>query len=167
MLAQDGRHPPPVATHRPRTSRLRPYGAPWRGRLAPPSPPSRPPDPGRPTTSLNLRRPLEAPWKLNINNDPGALLLPPAIALELGIPLAFKLGRRLSLQNKLGIDNSWYTLTRRRRERAGKQVVAELVTLTQSIKTPTATLGVRAVHRLQNFGLYANAKQLHPLVRGV
>jgi len=111
--------------------------------------------------------PLEAPWKLNINNDPGALLLPPAIALELGIPLAFKLGRRLSLQNKLGIDNSWYTLTRRRRERAGKQVVAELVTLTQSIKTPTATLGVRAVHRLQNFGLYANAKQLHPLVRGV
>jgi hypothetical protein len=105
--------------------------------------------------------------RLNVGGE--VRTLPPAIAFELGIPLPFELSRRLPLQPKLGIDNSWRTLMLRRCSPpgAGQRMIAKLVAIEHRVYGPAATLRTATPHRLQNFRPHANVKQLHPLVRGV
>ena len=138
------------------------------------SPSSWPTNPGRPQTASWgwSRQGLPQIYgRLNVGDDHLALLLPSAIAIELGHPLPFEFGRRFPLQNKLGpiCLRSLRTLPRRWSQQfgAGEQMVAKLVTVEHRVKTPTPTLRAGAVHRLQNFGPHTNTKQLHPLVRGV
>jgi hypothetical protein len=92
------------------------------------------------------------------------------LAVRLSSPLALELSRCLLLQNKLGIDNRRNrrrSLTRRWRKQqiAGNQLVAKFIGFAKGIYAPTLFFCTLAQNSLDNLGLHANAKQIHPLVR--
>ena len=135
----------------------------------------RPSQTSRPQTrSLNLR---SLSRTIDLRDDG---LAPPAISLELSNPLGRALPLELGCLLELPLPNSFDinnrgnrcrspTPPRRRRKQpgAGERSVAKLVTLHHRVETPTATLRTGTVNRLDNLRPYANAKQIHPLVRGV
>ena len=95
------------------------------------------------------------------------LLLPPTLGLDLSRPLAGELGRCFPPQNKSNTRGDPRRPRRRSHPGAGERTVAELDGVEHRVVPPAATLRAEAVHRLHNFGLHANVKQTHPLVRSI
>ena len=138
-------------------------------RLPPSHAPARPPNASRPQTD---NPDLRCPGDGDIGSRSFPLPLPfplrRCFPFPLEDPLPLELRRRFLLQSKPSPPRSGGPLTPRRRTPpgAGQRMIAKLITVEHRVDPPSAALCATAVYRRYDFGLHANAKQRHPLVRG-